>query len=80
MTTQTLRYRFWLESILALLSGALGVITIFWQDWIEALFGVDPDGGNGTVEWLTVLVLLLVAGVLAARARLEWRRAQAVNT
>jgi hypothetical protein len=80
MPTQTLRYRFWLESILALLSGALGIVTIFWQDWIETLFGVDPDGGNGTAEWLIVLILLLLASVLAVRARLEWRRAQAVST
>lgn len=80
MTTNTLRYRFWFESILALLSGALGIITIFWQDWIETLFGVDPDGGNGTVEWLIVTIFLFLAGVLAARARIEWRRAQAVNT
>jgi hypothetical protein len=78
--TQALRHRFWFESILALLSGALGIITIFWHDWIETLFGVDPDGGNGAVEWLTVLILLLLAGVLAGCARLEWRRAQAVNT
>lgn len=78
--TQALRHRFWFESILALLSGALGIITIFWQDWIETLFGLDPDGGNGFAEWLTVSILLLLASVLAARARLEWRRAQAVNT
>jgi hypothetical protein len=52
----------------------------FWQDWIETLFGVDPDGGNGTAEWLIVLILLLLASVLAVRARLEWRRAQAVST
>ena len=77
--TQALRHRFWLESILALLSGVLGIITIFWQDWIETLFGVDPDGGNGAAEWLTVSILLLLASVLAAGARLEWRRALAVN-
>lgn len=70
-----LRYRFWLESILGSITGAVAVVTIFWHDWIEAIFGVDPDKGNGSAEWLVVLILLVFTVALATGARLEWRRA-----
>ena len=71
-----LRYRFWLESAFGSVTGVLAVVTIFWHDWIEAVFGVDPDKGNGSAEWLVVLILLVITVALAVGARLEWRRAQ----
>jgi hypothetical protein len=70
-----LRKRFYTESALAGLSGVLGVLTIFWRDWIEGLTGFDPDRHNGTVEWLVVAGLLAVAITSGLVARLEWRRA-----
>lgn len=71
-----LRYRFWVESILGSITGVVAVVTLFWHDWIEAVFGVDPDKANGSAEWLVVLILLILTGALAVGARLEWRRAQ----
>ena len=71
-----LRYRFWLESIFGSITGVAAVVTLFWHDWIEAVFGVDPDKGSGSAEWLVVLILLLLTVAFAAGARLEWRRAQ----
>jgi DMSO/TMAO reductase YedYZ heme-binding membrane subunit len=71
-----LRHRFWLESILGSITGVVAVVTLFWHDWIEAVFGVDPDKGNGSAEWLVVLILLILTVALAVGARLEWRRAQ----
>ena len=71
-----LRYRFWLESIFGSITGVAAVVTLFWHDWIEAVFGVDPDKGSGSAEWLVVLMLLLLTVAFAAGARLEWRRAQ----
>jgi hypothetical protein len=71
-----LRRRFWLESVLGSITGAVAVITLFWQDWIETVFGVDPDGGSGSAERLVVAILLTVTSVLAVSARLEWRRAR----
>jgi len=53
----------------------LGVVTLFWRDWIEAVFGVDPDHGNGSAEWLAVAGLFVLAGMLGVSARFEWRRA-----
>ncbi len=71
-----LRHRFWLESVLALTTGAATIITLSWHDWIEIIFGVDPDEGNGSAEWLVVVILLIVTSVLVLGARLEWRRAR----
>ena len=71
-----LRSRFWIESILASATGILTIVTIFWRDWIEAVFGVDPDHGNGSAEWAAVAVLALAAALFAAGARIEWRHAR----
>jgi hypothetical protein len=68
------RSLFWVEACLASAAGLLAVITAAWPDWIEAAFGVDPDGGDGTVEWLVVAVLAAVAVALGYGARREWRR------
>lgn len=71
-----LRSRFWIESILASATGILAIVTIFWRDWVEAVFGVDPDHGNGSAEWAAVAVLALVAMLFAVGARIEWRHAR----
>ena len=58
-----LRRRFWLETICGSVTGIVAVITLFWHDWIEAVFRSDPDSGNGSAEWLVVLVLLVFAAM-----------------
>jgi hypothetical protein len=72
----SLPYRFWLESVFGSLTGLAAVITVFWHNWIEAVFGVDPDKSNGSAEWLAVLILACFTVALAADARFQWRRAQ----
>jgi hypothetical protein len=67
-----LRARFWLETGLALISGGLFALTLFWRDWLEAL-GFDPDNHNGSVEWLIVAGLFVVCATFALTARVEWR-------
>ena len=32
------------------------------MDWIETLFGISPDGGDGTTEAAIVFACVLVAG------------------
>lgn len=70
------RLRFWLETALALITGALCVITFIWNDWIELVFHIDPDSGNGSFEWFIVGALLVITIALIVLARYEWRRAR----
>jgi len=72
-----LRRRFWLETAMAIITGVLFVITLIRNDWIEIVFGVDPDNNNGTFEWLIVGALLLVTITLFILVSYEWRRARA---
>jgi DMSO/TMAO reductase YedYZ heme-binding membrane subunit len=66
--------RFWLETVVALLSGILGVLSVFWRDWIERVTGWDPDRHTGSVEWAIIAALLIVSVAMALRARSEWQR------
>lgn len=67
------RVRARLETAVALLAGVLGIVTIFWHDWIEILTGWDPDHHNGSVEWILVVTLLAVAVAAGLAARRHWR-------
>ena len=69
------RGRFWIELVCAASSALLAAITLARPDWIEGVFGVDPDRGDGSLEWLVVAALLAVAVASALLARAEWRRA-----
>ena len=70
------RVRFWVEAVLAALTGALFLLTLVSRDWIERIFHIEPDAGSGALEWLIVAVLFVVSLALIAAARTEWRRAQ----
>ena len=67
MKPSMLRVR--LEAAIAVLAGALGILTLFWRDWIEFLTGWDPDHHHGSAEWLVVAVLLAVAVAMGAVSR-----------
>lgn len=70
----SVRKRFWVEAGAAALSGLLGLLTLVWPDWIEEIFGWDPDQHSGAYEWLIVALLAVVAVGSAVIARIEWRR------
>ena len=72
---RTVRFRFWVEAALALLTAGLFMLTLISREWIELLFGVDPDGGDGSLEWAIVAVSAVATVVLAWLARVEWRAA-----
>ena len=73
------RTRFWIETTLAILTFALFLITLVSREWIEVLFGVDPDGGNGALEWAIVGVLLIASVAFTLIGRTEWNRRVAID-
>ncbi|MFD8411633.1 ABC transporter permease [Streptomyces sp. HUAS TT3] len=73
------RPRFWAEVVLGGLAALLFLATLIRRDWIELLFGVEPDAGSGALEWLIVGVTALVTVLCAVGARTEWRRAHPVG-
>jgi hypothetical protein len=77
MFERDLPRRFWVEVSGALLGFALAVLTLAWPEWIEEIFGVEPDGGNGMAEWGIVLGCFAIAVASSLTARREWRRALA---
>lgn len=76
MISRSTGARFWVEIVFAVLAAVLAVTTLINAEWIEWLTGTDPDGGDGSLEWLFAGACALVALISAALARLEWRRAQ----
>jgi hypothetical protein len=69
----------WVELGCASVAAILFVVTALWKDWIEIVFGVDPDAGSGALEWLIPTLFLVVALVLSVSAgrRLHGRRVRA---
>ena len=62
------RMRCTLELACAVAAGILAVLTFAVHDWIEVVFGVDPDAGSGLVEAAIVVILFVVCAALAADA------------
>ena len=69
-----LSVRFCLESVSAFVTLVLAIVTVFVPDWIEVVFRVDPDHGDGSLERMVVLALAVISVVLTVAARNEWRR------
>jgi hypothetical protein len=65
--------RFKIEGVLAAASGVLGVVTLFWHDWMEVT-GWDPDHHSGSTELMIATGLMVVALMLGALARRDYRR------
>ncbi len=63
-----------IEFSLAILTGAAGIVTLFWRDWIEALTGWSPDGHNGGFELGLIAVLFIASLASAVLGRMTYRR------
>ena len=75
----SIRSRFVLECMMSGVSAALAALAWVWPDWIERAFAIEPDGGDGSVEWGIVAafgVLAIVSGVLA---RVDLRRLRSAH-
>ena len=69
-----LRVRFWFEAAASLCTCCLALLTVVWPDWVELLFGVDPDHGSGRLEWVFVAALAVSAVAASVATRAEWLR------
>jgi len=67
--------RFWIEAITASLGFAMLVLALVSTEWFEALTGLEPDGGNGSLEWALPVVLLAISAGSAFFARRAYQRA-----
>ena len=67
------------ELIVAIALTALAVLTIVWPDWIEGVFGYDPDHGSGAVEAAIIVVLALAAGAAWLYRHFDRKRAAGAN-
>ena len=72
-----LRNRFWVEIVLGGATAVLAILTVISREWIELIFGVDPDRGNGALEWGIVAALAATTVLLGLLARAEWKHAMA---
>ena len=64
--------RFWVEVAFGALSAALLASTLVWPDWIERLFAIAPDGGDGSAEWGWAITLSVVTLVCFLDAGRRW--------
>lgn len=70
----SVRIRFWIEVALAVMAAGLAVLTLITREWIELLFGIDPDQGSGALEWALVAALFVASVALALIARWDRNR------
>jgi hypothetical protein len=71
---RNLPVRFWIEAVTASLGATLLVLTLISAEWFEALTGLHPDGGNGSLEWALPVVLLAISCTSAFSARRTFQR------
>jgi hypothetical protein len=77
--SRELRARFRIEVAMLVSALTLLVATVIWRDWIETVFGVDPDAGNGSLERFIVAACGATALLLLILSSREWRRSPRVE-
>jgi hypothetical protein len=71
------RRRLRLEVALAFASAVTLLLVVLRPDWIEAVFGIDPDQHDGSLEALVAAAALAIAIGCGVLARREWQRVPA---
>jgi len=71
-----MRRQYWAALVGGGISAALALLTLISREWIEFVFGVDPDHGNGGLEWAIVAVTAISAVICFWWARVEYKRSQ----
>ena len=72
--------RWTIEALLGVFSAAMLAITAVVPDWIEQLFGLSPDGGDGSAEWGFALALALLTLLFLADAGRLWLRSRSMSS
>lgn len=62
--------------VMAVGTTALAVVTLIYPAWIESVLGIDPDKGNGALEWLVVAASAVASVCLWAAIALQLRPAR----
>lgn len=63
------------EMVVALASSGAAIATLVEPEWIERLFDVAPDGGDGSLEtWVVVTACVIAGAVFGWRAAVRLRR------
>ena len=65
-----------IEIAVSALLGAATILAAVWPTWLEGLFGLDPDGGNGDAEWWIVAALAVATVAAIALTRHDLRVAR----
>lgn len=68
-----------LQLVFAVISAGLTLLAAIVPVWIEEVTGLEPDGGNGELEWLLAVAFGLVSivfGVLCYRTRQQLKLAR----
>jgi len=74
MTRRPGRIRIAIEIILFLVAAGLFVATIVDPEWIEALTGLEPDEGSGSLEVVITVVTAVVAVAFGVLSGYDVRR------
>lgn len=64
---------------MATLAAGLAILSLITREWIELLFGIDPDHGSGALEWAVVGGLLVTSLALALVAAWDRKRQIAIS-
>lgn len=66
--------RVWVELALGLTSSALLALALLSPHWMELLFGLAPDAGDGSAEYGLALVWAAVSFLMFGLAGYTWKK------
>jgi hypothetical protein len=74
---QPITQRIRLFAGIALVAAVLALLTFVWHDWVEIIFGIEPDQGSGWIEagiTLVAIAVAIIAGLAASSELVRTRR------
>jgi hypothetical protein len=71
MAWGTARKRFIAEVCAGVATAIATLLTLLVPEWIEVVFGVDPDHGDGSLEWLIAGAFALATVALGTVSYLD---------